>query len=69
MVLPIMLMQCYESTGWRMTAEVSGTEHRRQQQAAPNPAHFEVPTLLLTCFTNAAEVHPFSQLGDDFCQK
>lgn len=53
MVLPIMLVQCYESTVWRMTAEVSGTEHQRQQQAAPSPAHVEVPTLLLTCFTNS----------------
>lgn len=65
--LPIMLVQCHENCGWRMTAEVSGTEHQREQQGAPSPAHIEVPTLLLTCFTNAAQVHPFSQLGDDFC--
>lgn len=62
-----MLVQCHENTGWRMAAEVSGTEHQSQQQGAPSPAHFEVPTLLLTCFTNAAEVHPFSQFEDDSC--
>lgn len=62
-----MLVQCHENCGWRMTAEVSGTEHQREQQGAPSPAHIEVPTLLLTCFTNGAQVHPFSQLGDDFC--
>lgn len=42
--------------------KVSGTVHQGQQQGAPGPAAFEIPTLLF-CFTNAAEVHLFHSLG------
>lgn len=63
MWLPITFVQWYENTGWRTLTEVGGTEHQRRQKEAPCPAHLEVPTLLLICFTDAAEVHLFQSLG------
>lgn len=54
--LPIMFMQHHRNTVWRMLTEVYGAEHQRGLKGAPCPAHVEGPTLLLTCFTNEAEV-------------